>query len=174
MSMITFKEFKKLNKNKITIFCDMDGVLVDFIGGITRHLGKKTVEQGDIDKVLLSGVGTSKGWWAALDPLSDAKTLWKYISQYDIQILSACPSVCSDDRAVIAGKKAWVKKHLKPSPSKVNIVQRKDKKTFAAPNHILIDDHIKNIRDFESGGGVGIHHTSAIKTIKQLKSLVSG
>ena len=71
-------------------------------------------------------------------------------------------------------KKAWVKKHLKPSPSKVNIVQRKDKKTFAAPNHILIDDHIKNIRDFESAGGVGIVHTSAIKTIKQLKSLVSG
>ena len=172
--MKTFKEFKKLNKNEITIFCDMDGVLADFMGGIARHLNKKDFKQGDIDKVLLTDAGTSKGWWVSLAPMSDAKTLWKYISQYDIQILSACPSVCSDDRAVIAGKKAWVKKHLKPSPSKVNIVQRKDKKTFAAPNHILIDDHIKNIRDFDSGGGVGIHHTSAIKTIKQLKSLVSG
>ena len=172
--MKTFKEFKKLNKNEITIFCDMDGVLVDFLGGIVRHLNKKDFKQGDIDKVLLTDAGTSKGWWVSLDPMSDAKTLWKYISQYDIQILSACPSICKDDKAVIAGKKAWVKKHLKPSPSKVNIVQRKDKKTFAAPNHILIDDHIKNIRDFDSGGGVGIHHTSAIKTIKQLKSLVSG
>ena len=172
--MKTFKEFKKLNKNEITIFCDMDGVLVDFLGGIARHLNKKEFEQGDIDKVLLTDAGTSKGWWVSLDPMSDAKTLWKYISQYDIQILSACPSICKDDKAVIAGKKAWVKKHLKPSPSKVNIVQRKDKKTFSAPNHILIDDHIKNIRDFESAGGVGIVHTSAIKTIKQLKSLVSG
>ena len=100
--MITFKEFKKLNKNNIIIFCDMDGVLVDFMGGIAKHLGKKTVEQGDIDKVLLSGVGTSKGWWVALDPLSDAKTLWKYISQYEVQILSACPSICRDDKAVVA------------------------------------------------------------------------
>ena len=172
--MITFKEFKKLNKNNIIIFCDMDGVLVDFMGGIAKHLGKKTVEQGDIDKVLLSGVGTSKGWWVSLEPMHDAKTLWKYISQYDIQILSACPSICKDDKAVIAGKTAWIKKYLKPSPSKVNIVQRRDKKTFAAPNHILIDDHIKNIREFESAGGVGIVHTSAIKTIKLLKSLVSG
>ena len=172
--MITFKEFKKLNKNNIIIFCDMDGVLVDFMGGIAKHLGKKTVEQGDIDKVLLSGVGTSKGWWVSLVPMHDAKTLWKYISQYDIQILSACPSICKDDKAVIAGKTAWIKKYLKPSPSKVNIVQRRDKKTFAAPNHILIDDHIKNIRDFESAGGVGVVHTSAIKTIKLLKSLVSG
>ena len=168
------KSFKEFTEKEITIFCDMDGVLVDFMGGIARHFGKKTVEQGDIDKVLLTGVGTSKGWWVSLDPMPDAKTLWKYINQYDIQILSACPSICSDDRAVIAGKKAWVKKHLKPSPSKVNIVQRKDKKTFAAPNHILIDDHIKNIRDFNSVGGVGVVHTSAIKTIKLLKSLVSG
>ena len=95
--MITFREFKKLNKNNIIIFCDMDGVLVDFMGGIAKHLGKKTVEQGDIDKVLLSGVGTSKGWWVSLEPMHDAKTLWKYISQYDIQILSACPSICKDD-----------------------------------------------------------------------------
>ena len=172
--MKSFKEFKKLNKKEITIFCDMDGVLVDFLDGIARHLGKKEFEQGDIDKVLLTDAGNSKEWWVALDRMPDAKTLWKYISQYDIQILSACPSICSDDKAVIAGKKTWVKKHLKPSPSKVNIVQRKDKKTFAAPNHILIDDHIKNTRDFDSAGGVGIVHTSAIKTIKQLKSLVSG
>jgi len=172
--MITFKEFKKLNKNEITIFCDMDGVLADFLGGVARHLNKKDFEQGDIDKVLLTDAGTSKGWWVALDPLSDAKTLWKYISQYEVQILSACPSICRDDKAVVAGKKAWVKKHLKPSPSKVNIVQRRDKKTFAAPNHILIDDHIKNINEWKSAGGIGIVHTSTIKTIKQLKGIISG
>ena len=168
------KTFKEFTEKEITIFCDMDGVLTDFMNGIKKTLNKKSVEQGDVDEVLLSDIGTSKEWWVSLDPMPDAMKLWKYISKYEVQVLSACPSVCRDDKAVIAGKKAWVKKHLKPSPSKVNIVQRKDKKTFAAPNHILIDDHIKNIRDFESAGGVGIVHTSAIKTIKQLKSLVSG
>ena len=172
--MITFREFKKLNKNNIIIFCDMDGVLVDFMGGIAKHLGKKTVEQGDIDKVLLSGVGTSKGWWVSLEPMHDAKTLWKYISQYDIQILSACPSICKDDKAVMDGKKAWVKKHLRPSPSKVNIVQRRDKKNFARPNNVLIDDHKKNIKEWKSAGGIGILHKSTSNTIKQLKKLLGG
>jgi len=172
--MITFREFKKLNKKEITIFCDMDGVLTDFLGGIARHLGKKSFEQGDIDKVLLTDAGTSKGWWVALDPLPDQKTLWKYISQYNIQILSACPSVCRNDKAVMAGKKAWIKKHCKPSPSKVNIVQRRDKKNFADSNHILIDDHERNTKDFEFAGGRSIVHTSAIKTIKQLKGMIKG
>ena len=172
--MITFREFKKLNKKDITIFCDMDGVLTDFLGGIARHLGKKEFEQGDIDKVLLTDAGTSKGWWVALDPLPDQKTLWKYISQYNIQILSACPSVCRNDKAVMAGKKAWIKKHCKPSPSKVNIVQRRDKKNFADSNHILIDDHERNTNDFKFAGGHGIVHTSAINTIKQLKGMIKG
>ena len=172
--MITFREFKKLNKKEITIFCDMDGVLTDFLGGIARHLGKKSFEQGDIDKVLLTDAGTSKGWWVALDPLPDQKTLWKYISQYNIQILSACPSICRNDKAVMAGKKAWIKKHCKPSPSKVNIVQRRDKKNFADSNHILIDDHERNTKDFEFAGGHGIVHTSAINTIKQLKGMIKG
>jgi 5'(3')-deoxyribonucleotidase len=166
--MISFKEFNQ----EITIFCDMDGVLVDFLGGIARHLNKKEFEQGDIDKVLLTDAGTSKAWWVSLDILPDAKTLWKYISKYDVQVLSACPSICRDDKAVVSGKKAWIKKHLKPAPSKVNIVQRKDKKTFASPNHILIDDHIKNINEWKSSGGVGILHTSSSKTIKQLKKLL--
>ena len=169
--MITFREFKKLNKKEVTIFCDMDGVLTDFLGGIARHLGKKEFEQGDIDKVLLTDAGTSKGWWVALDPLPDQKTLWKYISQYNIEILSACPSICRNDKAVMEGKKAWVKKHCKPSPSKVNIVQRKDKRKFAAPNHILIDDRKSNIDDWRAEGGIGILHTSTADTIKQLKKL---
>ena len=172
--MITFREFKKLNKKEITIFCDMDGVLTDFLGGIARHLGKKSFEQGDIDKVLLTDAGTSKGWWLALDPLPDQKTLWKYISQYNIEILSACPSICRNDKAVMAGKKAWIKKHCKPSPSKVNIVQRREKKNFADSNHILIDDHERNTKDFEFAGGRSIVHTSAIKTIKQLKGMIKG
>ena len=167
--MRTFKEF---TEKEITIFCDMDGVLTDFMNGVNKYTG--SLEQDAIEKFLLSDFGTSKKWWVSLDPMPDAMKLWKYISKYEVQILSACPFICKDDKTVIAGKKAWVKKHLKPSPSKVNIVQRKDKKTFAAPNHILIDDHIKNTRDFESAGGVGKVHTSAIKTIKQLKSLVSG
>ena len=166
------KSFKEFTEKEITIFCDMDGVLTDFMNGIKKTHNKKSVEQGDVDEVLLSDIGTSKEWWVSLDPMPDAMKLWKYISKYEVQVLSACPSVCRDDKAVIAGKKAWAKKHLKPSPYKVNIVQRRDKKNFARPNSILIDDHIKNINEWKSAGGIGILHKSTSNTIKQLKKLL--
>ena len=53
---------------------------------------------------------------------------------------------------------------------------RSDKQRFArdgrtqAPN-ILIDDHEKNIREWESKGGIGIHHTSVERTIARLKEI---
>jgi hypothetical protein len=33
----------------------------------------------------------------------------------------------------------------------------------------LIDDYLKNIKEWEAAGGIGIHHTSPNNTISQLK-----
>ena len=166
------KSFKEFTGKEITIFCDMDGVLTNFMDGVNKYTG--SLKQDVIEKFLMSGFGTSEKWWSSLDPMSDAMKLWKYISKYEVQILSACPSICKDDKAVMDGKKAWVKKHLKPPPYKVNIVQRREKKNFARPNNILIDDHVKNINEWKSAGGVGILHKSTSNTIKQLKHLIGG
>ena len=163
------KTFKELTEKEITIFCDMDGVLTNFMDGVKKYTG--SLKQDDIERFLLDDIGTSKEWWASLDPMPDAMLLWKYITKYEVQVLSACPGICKDDRAVMAGKKAWVKKHLRPSPSKVNIVQRRDKKNFARPNNVLIDDHKKNVKEWKSAGGIGILHKSTISTIKHLKDL---
>ena len=60
------------------------------------------------------------------------------------------------------------------SGSKVNLVKRREKQNFAKVGGmptILIDDYIKNINQFRSRGGIGIHHTSTAKTINELKKL---
>ena len=60
--------------------------------------------------------------------------------------------------------------------ARINLVVRSDKKRFAkdgrtqTPN-VLVDDHTKNIREWEAMGGIGIHHTSAERTIAKLKEL---
>ena len=36
---------------------------------------------------------------------------------------------------------------------------------------VLIDDYIKNIKEWEAKGGIGVHHTNVNKSINQLKSL---
>jgi len=69
-----------------------------------------------------------------------------------------------------------MKKHFKLSSDRMRIVLRKHKKTFAMdgrdkrPN-ILIDDHIGNIKEWESAGGIGIHHINANSTINDLKKI---
>jgi len=54
----------------------------------------------------------------------------------------------------------------------VHLVMRADKQKYATtggkPN-ILIDDYIKNIKEWENAGGIGIHHLSPTQTIAQLK-----
>jgi hypothetical protein len=47
----------------------------------------------------------------------------------------------------------------------------KHKKDFAGPNNILIDDRVDNINGWIEAGGIGILHTSAEDTIKQLNKL---
>ena len=39
-------------------------------------------------------------------------------------------------------------------------------------NNELIDDNLKNIEAWRKGGGLGIHHTSIFKTIKELRGLI--
>ena len=38
------------------------------------------------------------------------------------------------------------------------------------PN-VLIDDHEKNIKEWESKGGIGVHHISVSNTLNELKRL---
>ena len=52
---------------------------------------------------------------------------------------------------------------------------RSQKQAFAKnrdgePN-VLIDDYMKNIKEWEAKGGIGIHHTNVGKTIAELKKL---
>ena len=42
--------------------------------------------------------------------------------------------------------------------------------TDGTPN-ALIDDYMKNIKEWEAKGGIGIHHTNVSKTIAELKKL---
>jgi hypothetical protein len=62
------------------------------------------------------------------------------------------------------------------SADKMYPVQRVNKANFAMdgrdnrPN-LLIDDHLKNIQAFQKAGGIGVRHTSASNTIKQLKEI---
>ena len=152
------------------IYCDMDGVVADFLKFTNNILGTKFKDEYWSDLPLDT--------FAQLPKMPDADVLWGYIKQFQPFMLTAVPR---ESRGPIAkrawkDKTRWMKKNFRLASDRMRIVLRKNKKNFAVdgrdkrPN-ILIDDHLGNIREWEKAGGIGVHHIDATSTINDLKKI---
>ena len=154
------------------VYLDMDGVLVNLEKGALKVNG---VPIGDVPKpVRWKKVTATKDFWKNLEWMPSAKKLWNFLKPYEPSIMSA---YTPNEPNSAGGKEDWLKKNVeKLSRGRINLVMRADKQKFArdgrtqAPN-ILIDDHIKNVREWESKGGIAIHHTSVERTLTKLGKL---
>ena len=176
--MISFKKFleeaKAKGKPSYKIYCDMDGVLVDFIGGImkTLHISREP-NQDEIAEFLATLEGSSVDWWANLDWQEGGKKLWGLLKQLNVEILTACPNQCKMQPNVKKGKKKWCKDNLKMTGG-INVTTRRGKVRFVGETHILIDDYIKNVNEWKAAGGLAIHHRDPRRTAKELKDIILG
>jgi len=152
--------------SKYKIYCDMDGVLVDFDRGYKKLTGRDISGQFFSDTNFWDPINEAGyDFWINLEWMNDGKRLWKYIEKYSPELLSA-PSRQNDSRVA---KHDWVNKEL-PNTHLI-LRSAKHKKDFAGPNCILIDDRIDNIQGWRDAGGIGIHHVNTKHTIDQLKVL---
>lgn len=150
------------------IYCDMDGVLVDFERGYAELTNTKPAKSFNGKAEFWEPISKAGAqWWANLPWMPDGQELWRYIKKYNPNILSAP----SQDPSSKIGKEAWLKMNLQNSFKKAYFYNRANKKLFAGPNRILIDDMKQTIDEWNAAGGVGIFHTSAADTISQLKKL---
>jgi len=150
-----------------TIYCDLDGVLVDFDRGYQELTGI-TTQQANTNGIEAFWAPLSKAgakFWITLKWMSDGKQLWDYIKKYNPILLSAP----SREESSKLGKRIWAKREL---PGIKLILRSADRKQeFANPTSILIDDREKNIEQWKAADGIGILHTSTANTIEQLKQL---
>lgn len=151
------------------IFCDMDGVLADFVAQWKKDYGDipnnhlKKMGKAKFDEILNSA---PHKFWAEMPWMPSGKggaDLWKLINKYDTEILSAP----ADSEGSRKGKADWLKS--KGINNKLNLKKARDKQQLAAPNHILIDDYKRNIDQWEAAGGIGIHHTTNANTFSELR-----
>lgn len=166
--MIKLKSLLTESQTEYQIYCDMDGVLTDFDKAYYELVGMRS----DIAKDKLTPQefwfpikNAGRNWWKNMDWQPGGKQLWKYIKKYNPTLLSA-PSI---ERSSKVGKRMWVNDNL-PNV-KLIMTRSSNKKKYANPKSILIDDTKRNIDDWNSSGGIGIHHTSTSKTISELKKL---
>jgi hypothetical protein len=167
----------EITKLKYTIYCDLDGVIVDFDKFCREHIGIRPRDM-DTDKTIKREfwkrvkrwVENGNGFFSQMDPMIDASLLWGYIKKYDPIILSAAGTATKN---AVEEKAEWVRLHLGPKAAKqaIFVTAATDKAQYAASNHILIDDRDRAINPWVAAGGVGILHTSAENTIRQLREL---
>ena len=156
------------SQTEYLIYCDMDGVLTDFdkayfeLTGVRSDVAKQKLEP---QQFWFPIKNAGRNWWKNMDWNPGGKKLWAYIRKYDPILLSAP----SQERSSKVGKRGWVNDNL--SGTKLIMTSSHNKKKYATPKSILIDDTKRNIDDWNGSDGIGIHHTSTSKTINELKKL---
>jgi hypothetical protein len=186
---------------KFQIFCDMDGVLVDLVGGVgdlvyadpPKDASKKYIKAQHQAMEALEGKPLKDENLDKNSPFfkKEARTFlyrvmmnnrhfwmdlnWlpggKELWNYIEKYDPIILSKPTDLQAVI-GKKKWVKDHIGLPKERVQI--RYDKTPYAQHNGrigILIDDFESNTSKFKDAGGLTILYTDPQEAIKELKSL---
>lgn len=157
------------------LFVDLDGVLVDLLGGLGDIIGQdlKKLSKDEFDKVYYKFIEDQSHeqlvrFWSNLPPMSNYKLLWDHVTKYQPLILTAA----GNSIATCIGKKKWCEKHLKIKGDRVFCSKNSsEKQYYASSKSILIDDFDRNVKQFKEKGGHAILHTAPKKTLLELKKI---
>lgn len=157
------------------VYCDLDQVLVAFLSGARRALGREFNDPAlGTDQEKWALLRAIPGFWIQLEWMPGAHALWRRLKPHNPHILSAVPDP-NDAPSCSAEKKLWCWQELglREESGRINIVRRTEKASFAVINgtvNLLIDDHPKNITEWEAAGGKAILHHTVPETLQQLDS----
>lgn len=145
-----------------TIFLDMDGVLVDFIGGALKAHGVKEFkhEPGEWAIHKTMGLTEARFWekidadplfWEELEPTRECYEIValaeEWVGPANVHLLTAP----SRHPSCIPGKLAWVRLHLPDYHDRV--IPTRHKRLLARTDRLLIDDSDANCTQFREKGG---------------------
>ncbi len=149
------------------IVFDLDGVLVDFHGGMLKYgFDVDSVERRECWDLLIK----QPTIWAELDPLPGYKKLIQAAKDTGLDIFVLTGGVGNYYHCGLH-KTAWVRKHM-GDEYPVYCIDSKLKADFARTGYILIDDKKSNIDSWVERGGIGILHTSVEDSISQLNTIM--
>ena len=165
-------------ENKVApkrIFIDMDGVLVDFLAGVSDMLGRPLTsdDYGHSEYHERKEELTNKRLFRNLPPMVDYHELIGYVKHTGLpwEILTAAGAI--NRNIVVYDKNEWIKQYVDPYVVVTCTYSGTQKAVFASKGNVLIDDRPKNIEAWEAAGGIGILHKSAKHTIEELKLMRS-
>ncbi|KAL9186950.1 hypothetical protein ACHAXT_010670 [Thalassiosira profunda] len=174
------------------VFCDLDGVLVDFDAGIKKLFNGRGPDELPNQGMMWGAVSKADAFYATLPWMSDGKALWEEIKHLpQIDILTGVPR----HNASREQKFAWCTRELGTSVNHVDMAgkkmghelvngsrrkngmvnvitcwsRNKHMECKSSGTHVLIDDRL-SLRDaWEQRGGIFIHHTTTERTLSMLR-----
>lgn len=166
-------EIRGLGTAKYVVSIDMDGVLADFDARVREVFGKSVAEIPTRD--LWVGISRHdknvEPFFENLPMMRDAQELIDFVDKnfYKWNILTASGYT---PKNVEEQKRKWVAKVISPKVDVLVVRKSPEKARFAAEDAILIDDRMKSIDPWRAAGGIGIFHTSAAQSIKELQEFI--
>ena len=118
--------YKEAKGQRTRIYCDMDGVLADFMVAAKKATGM-TFKQSESEKHW-DVIRKTPKFWSDMPWMPGGRQLWSYIRRHDPHILSAySPS----DPNCVPGKLKWLRRNVSMSNmNKINLVRRREKRTL--------------------------------------------
>lgn len=149
------------------LFLDMDGVLADFDAGYIDLFGEAPDRTAPDRPDMWKRINQHGSFYYSLEPLPDARELWRFASRHRPIILTGVPKQVPD---AATHKRAWARNHFGPE-AHVITCPSKDKCLHGKPGDVLVDDWVKYRDRWTGMGGIWVTHTSAGDSISKLKEL---
>ena len=163
---------------KPVVYLDMDGVIVDFFGGVAQFFGvkhwKELRQPGGGTEFRSDVMDKLKGsdFFATLPKFPTADHLIQIIKDFAPEGYTILSSPLRGDHENSAHhKKIWIKNNLSMAPNGVIITGRKQKYAVqkdGTPN-ILIDDKPSNLENWKAKGGYAIKYQANEDTVDKVK-----
>ncbi len=142
-------------------YLDMDGVLVDFVGGALAVHGEELpaadVRWGFPGQIGFSGVNDPLFWekmgfsfWSSLSWTREGQALLHGLERMFGENIVVMTSPC-DTPGSVEGKVAWIKRELPAYRRRFFVGPPKH--LAAGPGKLLVDDHDGNVDKFHAAGG---------------------
>lgn len=149
------------------LFLDCDGVLADFDAGVKAVLGMSAAEFEKRHTIseFWRRLARADGFYARLSEMPDAQILFDAVKHLNPTILTGLPL----GKWAAPQKEDWAAEHFPGVP--IITTMARDKHLHMDPGDVLVDDRDKHRGLWEAAGGIFVHHTSAIDSIRQLAKI---
>jgi len=149
------------------IFCDLDGVLVDFEKGVQQLFGKPI--KNIPNKQLWSTAARIPGFYSNLPWMEQGRQLWDQLKHLAPTILTAAPIGSWAE----GQKRCWVDRELGKEVPMIVSTKKFEHCPSGYPPAILIDDRLIHCEAWETVGGIAILHRDTNETLEKLREILN-